>query len=272
MAEEPSPSSEDEEVEREDDIPEEEPVPTVELWRLYKEKSDPEIRQELVHRYEPLVRFLAEHMSLKLPRSVDVDDLIQEGMFGLMDAIEKFEPERGIKFKTYCSTRVRGAILDSLRHQDWVPRLARSRSNKILRMREEFQNLHHREPTDEEIAKELEVKIEDVAKLTPRAMHNLSDRRTSPTMEGESQMDALGESGEENPLDFAHRGDLVAVLTSTLGEKERSILHMYYLEGLTLAEVGAVLSITESRVCQIRSNVIKRLRQRLAKDQDQFPA
>ena len=262
----------DSEKEIEDSALAEEPVPTEELWRLYKKNADLDIRQELVSRYQPLVRFLAEHMSIKLPRSVDVDDLMQEGMFGLMDAIEKFEPERGFKFKTYCSTRVRGAILDSLRHQDWVPRLARQRANKIIKMREEFQNKVHRDPTDEEISAELGVPLKDVAKLAPRAMHNLSDRRASPSMEGESPMDALGESSEENPLDFAHKGDLVAVLTSTLSDKERSILHMYYLEGLTLAEVGAKLSITESRVCQIRSNVIKRLRQRLEKDKDQFPS
>ena len=268
MVDDTSPDS----TETEATLPPEEPIPTEELWRLYKENADLEIRKELVHRYQPLVKFLAEHMSIKLPRSVDVDDLIQEGMFGLMDAIEKFEPERGFKFKTYCSTRVRGAILDSLRHQDWVPRLARQRANKIIKMREAFQNKLHRDPTDEEISEEIGVPLKDVAKLAPRAMHNLSDRRASPTMEGESPMDSLGESGEENPLDFAHRGDLVAVLTSTLSEKERSILHMYYLEGLTLAEVGAKLSITESRVCQIRSNVIKRLRQRLEKDQEQFPA
>ncbi len=261
MAVDPSPAS-----------AEEEPVPTEELWKQYKKKADPAIRQELVHRYEPLVRFLAEHMAIKLPRSVDVEDLVQEGMFGLMDAIEKFDPERGFKFKTYCSTRVRGAILDSLRHQDWVPRLARQRANKIIKMREQWQNLHHREPTDEEIAKELQVPVEEVAKLSPRAMHNLSDRRVSPTAESETQMDALGESTEEDPLDFAHRSDLIEVLTSTLSEKERSILQMYYLEGLTLAEVGSVLSITESRVCQIRSNIIKRLRQRLSKNQEQYPA
>lgn len=258
----------------EDPIPEPtpEPTPTEELWRLYKAEADLEVRQQLIDRYRPLVRFLAEHMSIKLPRSVDVDDLEQEGMFGLMDAIEKFEPERGFKFKTYCSTRVRGAILDSLRHQDWVPRLARSRSNKILKMREEFQNLHHREPTDEEIAEELGVKVKDVAKLNPKAIHNLSDRRVSPTLEGEGPMDSLGESREDNPLDFAHNKDMIDVITSTLSEKERSILHMYYIEGLTLAEVGSVLSITESRVCQIRSNVIKRLRHRLEKDSDQFHA
>lgn len=263
---------EEEPTPEQDSTPEPEPTPTEELWKLYKKDADLEVRQELIDRYRPLVRFLAEHMSIKLPRSVDVDDLEQEGIFGLMDAIEKFEPERGFKFKTYCSTRVRGAILDSLRHQDWVPRLARQRSNKILKMREEFQNLHHREPTDEEIAEELGVKVQDVAKLNPKAIHNLSDRRVSPTMEGEGPMDSLGESREDNPLDFAHRNDLVEVLTSTLSEKERSILHMYYLEGLTLAEVGSVLSITESRVCQIRSNVIKRLRTRLDKDQDQFPS
>lgn len=254
------------------DPPEEEPVSTEDLWRAYKKDGAVEIRQELVRRHQPLVRFLAEHMVHKLPRSVDVEDLVQEGNFGLMDAIEKFDPERGIKFKTYCSTRVRGAILDSLRHQDWVPRLARQRANKVEKMREEWQYKYNREPTDREIAKHLEIPEKDLGKSRPRAMHNLSDRRVSPTTEGENQIDTLGESGEENPLDYTHRNDLIEVLTASLSDKERHILQMYYLEGLTLREIGSVLSITESRVCQIHANVIKRLRKRLDKDADQFNA
>jgi RNA polymerase sigma factor for flagellar operon FliA len=249
---------------------EEEPVPTAELWRLYKKDGKKEIRDELIARHRPLVRYLAEHQVQKLPRSVSVDDMESEGTIGLMDAIEKFDPDRGIKFKTYCSTRVRGAMLDSLRQGDWVPRLARQRSNKVSKMREEWQYKFHREPTDEEIAEHLGIPEKDLAKTRPHAMHNLSDRRVSPSAETDNQIDTLGESSEENPLDFTHRTDLIEVLTSSLSDKERHILQMYYLEGLTLREIGSVLSITESRVCQIHSNVIKRLRQRLEKDKDQF--
>jgi RNA polymerase sigma factor for flagellar operon FliA len=274
MASEPSPPDADQPVPTVASEPAppdaDEPVPTEELWRVYKKSGGEEVRQELVRRHQPLVRYLAEHMVQKLPRSVDVDDLVQEGIFGLMDAIEKFDPERGIKFKTYCSTRVRGAILDSLRHQDWVPRLARQRANKVAKMKEEWQYKFNREPTDDEIADYLEIPEKDLAKTRPHAMHNLSDRRVSPSAEVENQIDTLGESGEENPLDFTHRQDLIKVLTSSLSDKERHILQMYYLQGLTLREIGAVLSITESRVCQIHSNVIKRLRQRLDKDSGQF--
>ncbi len=249
---------------------EDERISTAELWRLYKKSGDDEIHDELVRRHQPLVRFLAESQAQKVPRSVDVEDLKAEGNIGLMDAIKKFDPDRGIKFKTYCSTRVRGAMLDSLRHQDWVPRLTRARANKEAKLREEWQYKYNREPTDKEIADHLGIPEKDLSKARPHAMHNLSDRRVSPNIDVDNQIDTLGESDEEDPLDFTHRTDLIEVLTASLSDKERHILQMYYLEGLTLREIGSVLSITESRVCQIHSNVIKRLRQKLDKDSDQF--
>jgi len=250
--------------------PEAEPIPTSELWRIYKKSGAAEVVAELVVRHQALVRYLAEHQAQKLPRSVDVNDLISEGNIGLMDAIKKFDPERGIKFKTYCSTRVRGAMLDSLRNQDWVPRLTRQRDSKTTKMREEWLYKFNREPTDQEIAERLEIPEKDLGKSRPHAMHNLSDRRVTPNADVDNQIDTLGESGEENPLDYAHRTDLIEVIKSSLSDKERHILQMYYIEGLTLREIGLALSITESRVCQIHSNVIKRLRQRLEGDSEQF--
>lgn len=243
-----------------------------ELWERYQEERSPELKQELVRRHEPLVRYLAEHQAAKLPRSVDANDLAQEGIFGLMDAIEKFDPTMGVKFKTYCGTRVRGAMLDSLRSLDWVPRLARQRAAQVEQTSARLREQLGRAPEDTEVAQELDLPIHAVRDSSPLAMHSISDRR-QPTADGsDPQLDGLAPSPDGDPVDFAHRQDLVEALTRTLNPKEKSILHMYYLEGLTLREIGEQLSITESRVCQIRSNVIKRLRQRLEDERDQYHA
>lgn len=243
---------------------------TEDLWGELKRSNDEEIRHEIVRRHQPLVRYLAEHMARKLPRSVDVDDLIQEGSFGLMDAINKFDPDRGIKFKTYCSTRIRGAILDSLRSRDWVPRLTRQRATKIKDFVASFTEEHDREPSLNEISETLDIPLKAVKNAQPLAMNQVSDRRPAPNEDYDNSLDSITVSREDNPFDAANRKDLVDIITGQLGEKERSILQMYYIQGLTLREIGKALSITESRVCQIHSNVIKRLRSKLKGDADQY--
>jgi len=245
-------------------------VSTQELWIAYKSEGDRHIREELVNRYQPTVRFLAERQGAKLPRSVDVQDLIQEGNFGLMDAIEKFDLDRNIKFKTYCSRRITGAMLDSLRSGDWVPRLARKRSSDIAKFREAFEEEKGRQPSEAEIAKALELKVDSVRHAEMTSMHSVSDRRSAPSEAGESQIDTLGESGEINPLDRVHRKDLVEVLTRSLTERERLILQLYFIESRTLSEIGEILSITESRVSQIRTNTLERLKQRLGEHAEHF--
>jgi RNA polymerase sigma factor for flagellar operon FliA len=247
-------------------------VSTQDLWVAYKEKGGDDLREELVNRYQPTVRFLAERQCSKLPRSVDVQDLIQEGNFGLMDAIEKFDLDRNIKFKTYCSRRITGAMLDSLRGGDWVPRLARKRFADIGRFRDDFETKQGRQPSIQEIADALELKVDQVRHAEMTSMHSVSDRRSAPTEAGESQIDTLGESGEINPLDLVHRKDLVEVLTRSLTERERLILQLYFIESRTLSEIGEMLSITESRVSQIRTNTLERLKQRLAEHADHFQA
>ena len=242
---------------------------TEELWKEFKETGCHELKKELIRRYQALVRFTAERMGASLPKSVDVDDLAQEGNFGLMDAIEKFDPERGIKFKTYCSTRIRGSILDALRSQDWVPRLARTRANKAEKVRQQFMSEEGREPTDKELADHLELDVTALNKARARSMLNLSDRRPDSS-ERRASIDTLSESGESNPYDLVNRRDLMSVITRSLSEKEKSILYMYYIDGLNLREIGERMALTESRVCQIHGNVIRRLRERLKGSADNF--
>ena len=249
---------------------------TEEVWVRYKETGEHRLFQELIERHQQVVRFVAERIHATLPRSVDVDDLASAGNFGLMDAIQKFDLERGIKFKTYCSSRIRGAILDWLRSQDWVPRLVRQRAARMERIEREWLTVHGRQPTWAELARELEVHEKDIPreikKAVPKAILNVSDRRATSSEDGDRHIDGLTESTEVDPSDQAHRRDLMTALTRTLTPKERRILEMYYLDGLTLREIGIELQLTESRVCQIHSNVIQRLRERLGPLREQFPA
>lgn len=243
-----------------------------ELWKLWRRKRGDELRHELIRRHVPVVRQLAEREVQRLPRSVDVEDLVQEGSFGLMDALEKFDPARGIKFKTYCATRVRGAMLDALRNLDWVPRLERQRTGQVERERAAFRERHGRDPSDGEIAARLDLNERDVMRTAPRQMHSVSDRRHAGGEDGDHPLDTIARSGEDGPSETVHRADLLAELGRLLSDKERHILTMYYKRGLTLKQIGAQLSITESRVCQIHANMIRRLKQQFAGRADQFQA
>ena len=247
---------------------------TDELWRKYttlkSAKRRREIKEQLITTYMSLAKFHAERMASGLPKSVQVDDLMQEGMFGLMDAIDKFDPERGIKFRTYCGTRIRGAMLDGLRSQDWASRLTRQRSNHAERVRQDFLSRLGRPPTDEELAEELSLEVDMLKKANAHSMLTISDRRPESGEQRNASIDTLSPSDHGDPLDQVNRKDMMEVLTRSLSEKERRILYMYYLENLNLREIGEQLSLTESRVCQIHGNVIKRLRDRLADDRDQF--
>ncbi|MAW61586.1 MAG: FliA/WhiG family RNA polymerase sigma factor [Planctomycetes bacterium] len=246
-----------------------------ELWAKYKKargaKRRNELKAELVDLYLHLPQFHAERLAAGLPKSVQVEDLVQEGMFGLMDAIDKFDPSRGIKFKTYCGTRIRGAMLDGLRSQDWASRLMRQRANQAERIKQEYLSLHGRPPTEEELAEAMNLDPETLTKKTvPRSMVTISDRRADSGEQRNASIDTLKEGGEDDPSELFHRQDMMEVITRSLSEKERSILYMYYQEGLNLREIGEELNLTESRVCQIHGNVIRRLRDRLSDQREQF--
>ncbi|MDP6849785.1 MAG: FliA/WhiG family RNA polymerase sigma factor [Planctomycetota bacterium] len=248
--------------------PDEPPLTAEELWAKWKETGDTDLHSQLVEMHAPLVRFIAERMCAGLPRSVDADDLAQEGAFGLMDAITKFDLERKVKFRTYCSTRIRGAILDSLRSQDWVPRLVRQRASKLEKLRQKWMTEHGTEPSEEDIAKLFEVEEKDLEKMLkkaqPRSILNVSDRRVSPSSEGvESSIDTLKPGHSQDPAQQVQAADRWEDLLKNLSDKEKLILQGYYQDGLTLREIGEKLGITESRVCQIHANTIKRLRDRL---------
>ncbi len=240
------------------------------LWVEYKKTRDPLLRNKLIERYHPLVRYISERLLSTLPRSIELDDLTSAGLFGLMDAIDGFDLTRGIKFKTYCTTRVRGSILDELRSQDWVPRLVRLKANKISRAWKALEARHGREPTAVEMAEELEISVAEFQAMSeeanPVTIFSLSDKfDDSQSDGGMEKSDVIADRRTESPVDCLNRRDAIEVMTQNLAQKEKRIVIMYYYEGLTMKEIGRILDLTESRVCQIHSNVIARLRERIAR-------
>ena len=242
------------------------------LWISYKQRADAHVRNELIEIYYPLVRYISERLLSTLPRSIELDDLTSAGLFGLMDAIEGFDISRGIKFKTYCTTRIRGSILDELRSQDWVPRLVRLKANKIGKAWKTLEARHGREPALEEMAVELEITVDEYRQMleeaNPVTIYSLSDKfEDSQADGGLEKSEVIADRRVETPVESINRRDVIEVLTRNLSQKEKRIIIMYYYEGLTMKEIGRILDLTESRVCQIHSNVISRLKERVSRRQ-----
>ncbi|HIG86602.1 MAG TPA: FliA/WhiG family RNA polymerase sigma factor [Planctomycetes bacterium] len=249
-----------------------EEVVTEDLWALYscaretENKQDLErVRNILMERHYPLVKYIAERLLQTLPKSIEADDLISAGLFGLMDAIRGFDPDRGIKFKTYCTTRIRGSILDQLRSQDWVPRLVRLKASKIDKTLQRLTGEYGREPTHAELADALDMNHVELAveigKATAKSMYSLSDRWEDRDDDSSlEKVDVLEDKTSIDPMDELKKNDLMLYMTRSLTHKERFIVEQYYRVGHTMREIGEMLSLTESRVCQIHSNVMSRLK------------
>ena len=267
------PEEEEEEVE-EDDAEESEPETTTEeLWTLYRKEvskrgpKDPaqleELRNALIERHYPLVRYIAERLLQTLPKSIELDDLVSAGLFGLMDAIRGFDASRGIKFKTYCSTRIRGAILDQLRSQDWVPRLVRLKASRIERALQKLTAEYGREPTHAELARVLEMDHQDLVReiqeSRAKTMFSLSEKWEDDDGAVE-KVEVVEDRTAIDPVHEMNRRDLMNFITRALTHKERFIIEQYYQYGHTMREIGEMLALTESRVCQIHSNVMSRLK------------
>ncbi|MFV1958204.1 MAG: FliA/WhiG family RNA polymerase sigma factor [Planctomycetota bacterium] len=238
------------------------------LWNAYAETQSPDVKSQLIEAYFPLVKYLAERMVTTLPASVEVDDLISMGTFGLIEAIDRFDLSRGIQFKTYCTARIRGAILDSLRTNDWVPRLVRLRTNLVDKTMRRLYGELGREPTDPEMAEALDVSMPEYDKLRkeakPTAMLSLTDDSSDTDSEGGGRMLDLVRDRRAADPHFMQQGRMVKdVLFRSLNEKERIVMQHYYYDGLSMREIAGLLRLTESRVCQIHSKVIRRLRELL---------
>ena len=237
------------------------------LWDAYQKKRTPEVKLKIIEAYFPLVKYLAERMASTLPASVETDDLISMGTFGLIEAIDRFDRSRGIQFKTYCTARIRGAILDNLRTNDWVPRLVRLRTNLVDKTMRRLHAELGREPTDPEMADSFEMTMEEYQRLrkeaTPTSVLSLTDDAGGDTGEAGGRMiDLIGDKkAGDAPKDAQQCRDVRELFFKSLNAKECIVVQYYYYEGLSMREIANMLRLTESRVCQIHSKVIKRLRE-----------
>ena len=245
--------------------PREDEAETLALWKAYKSGPTEQLRNRLIERYLHIVNFSAERMHARLPGEVDVDDLKQAGLFGLMDSIDTFDLERGVKFETFCTQRVRGAIFDELRSMDWVPRLVRARTSKVDRARKQLETELGRKQTDEELCRQLGVDQNEFKKIikdsSPVSTVSL-DRKWFETDSSKDvrEIDVIKDSRQESPLLQLQRGDLKRLITKGLSRAERLIVVLYYYEGMTMKEIGTTLDLSESRVSQMHSSILDRLK------------
>lgn len=236
-----------------------------ELWRRFKTDGDQKARERLIVHYSPVVKYVAGRVAAGLPQSVDQADLVSNGMFGLIDAIEKFDTERGFQFETYAIPRIRGAIIDEMRAFDWVPRSVRNKSRQIEQAISKFEAQHGRAPNDTELAESLEWTEAQLGNALQKisvaglvAIEELSTNRSGE----EILPDALLAEGG-NPvaaLEDATNRKMLADALNRMGEREKVVVTLYYYEGLTMAEIGQVLGVTESRVCQIHAKAVLSMR------------
>ena len=239
------------------------------VWIDYKKSKAEPLRNMLMENYLHLVRYNAERIHVKLPDEVELDDLMSAGIFGLMDAINAFDLDRGVKFETYCAPRIRGAILDELRSMDWVPRLVRSRSHKLDGASKQLEVELGRAPTHEELAKRLKVPMAEFEKMAKDAaavgLISLS-RKWFETDSNKDvrEIDVLEDKRGADPVRDLQRKDLKELITKGLSRAERLIIILYYFEEMTMKEIGATLDLSESRVSQMHSSILARLKAQMA--------
>jgi RNA polymerase sigma factor FliA len=245
------------------------------LWRRYKRDGDDRARERLVVAYSPLVKYVSGRMASGLPAHVDEADLISYGLGGLISAIERFELEREIKFETYAITRIKGAIIDELRSLDWVPRSVRARARAIERANTKLEHKLQRAPTDEEMAAELDMSVADfqdaLLQISRSSVAALDELWSVSDASGDqvSLLDTLHDPDAPDPaavVDATDLKDRIADAIARLPEREKLVVALYYYENLTLREIGEVLGVTESRVSQLHTKAVLRLRGHLSHD------
>lgn len=242
------------------------------LWAEYKRTGDPAIRDQLILHYSPLVKYVAGRVSVGLPANIEQSDLVSYGIFGLIDAIDKFDLDREIKFETYAIARIKGAIIDELRSIDWVPRSVRAKARALEKAFAHLENIHKRPPTDEEVAAEMGLSVGDLQELYTQisfvGLIALDELLNIGGEQGEGLTlgDTLADQRSEDPVaayEVEEMKDVLAEAINRLSEREKIVVTLYYYEGLTLAEIGQVLGVTESRVCQMHTKAVFQLRARL---------
>jgi len=247
------------------------------IWSAFKRTDDEDLRNVLLETYLPIVKYTAERLRTKLPDEVEVDDLTSAGIFGLMDAVDGFDLSRGVKFETYCSQRIRGAILDHLRSLDWLPRLARARAHRVDEARHALEIQLGRAPSELELAHRLEITPEELRRVKRDATSGSHVSLNKKWYETDSQkevreIDVLVDESSKDPIRDIQRKDLRELVTKGLSRNERLIVVLYYYQELTMKEIGRALNLSESRVSQMHSAIITRLQGLLEQRRAEFPA
>jgi RNA polymerase sigma factor for flagellar operon FliA len=241
-------------------------------WHEFKSTGSSEAREKLILHYAPLVKYVASRVATGLPASVEQADLVSYGMFGLMDALTKFEPGRGNKFETYAIPRIKGAIIDELRAMDWVPRSVRFKAREIEKAHTDLEAMLKRQPSEKEMAERLGISLRElhdvVSQISFVSVLALDELVSVGTDRGEqvSLIDTLADKGVDptTGLESQETRGLLAAAVNSLSEREKIVVTLYYFEGLTLAEIGEILGVTESRVCQIHTKAVGSLRGQLS--------
>ncbi len=238
-----------------------------ELWQRYKQHGDEHAREALILQYMKIVHYVAGRMAVHVPSSVALDDLQGWGVLGLLDAVDKYDYTQDIKFSTYASIRIRGAILDQIRALDWAPRSLRTMARKVGSARDKLRHEHGREPSHDEIAGAIGATVEQVedtlAQVQTVHMLNLDDYLPAEDRSEARRLDLVSDGATPSPEEAAEKEEKENLLVEAilqLPEQQQKVLHLYYYQELTLKEIGAVLNVTESRVCQIHSAAVKKLR------------
>ena len=243
------------------------------LWSQYKDSGSRRARDQLIVHYSPLVKYVAGRVAVGLPQNVDQADLVSYGLFGLIDAIDKFEPERGFKFETYAISRIKGNILDELRAIDWVPRSVRAKARQIEKAYAKLEAQLHRAPSEDELAQELDMTREQLqtslSKISFVGVVALDEFVGSGDREPGSTLGDTIATADEGPSDLFEVQEMRHLLGDSINrlpEREKVVLTLYYYEGLTLAQIGEVLGVTESRISQLHTKAVLRLKSRLQGD------
>jgi RNA polymerase sigma factor FliA len=247
------------------------------LWQDFKQSADPRLRERLILHYSPLVKYVAGRVGVGLPPNIEQADLVSYGIFGLIDAIEKFDISRAIKFETYAISRIKGAIIDELRAIDWIPRSVRYKAREVEKAYAALEARLHRTPTEPEVAGELGIGLDELHTIFSQVsfvnvialdeLLNVGGERGDKV----SLVDTLEDTRAEDPVAAFETEEtkyLLARAINTLPEREKIVVTLYYYEGLTLAEIGQVLGVTESRICQMHTKAVLQMRSKLSDARD----
>jgi RNA polymerase sigma factor for flagellar operon FliA len=244
-----------------------------ELWHDFKATGEGQLRERLILHYSPLVKYVAGRVGVGLPPNIEQADLVSYGIFGLIDAIEKFDLDRAIKFETYAISRIKGAIIDELRAIDWIPRSVRYKAREVEKAYAALESKLHRTPTEAEVAGELGISLDELHTIFSQVSFvNVIALDELLNVGGErgdklSLVDTLEDTKAEDPVEAFETEETKFLLSraiNTLPEREKIVVTLYYYEGLTLAEIGQVLGVTESRICQMHTKAVLQLRAKIA--------